>query len=141
MQDEKRNLIVHNYLLNPLVSSRELAKRLSLPKWTVARVNEKYKEIQTTARKVQTKRWSGTVNHKLRLKIVRKIQANPNISDVELAKHLNGDRFRASKHLKQQTVATNWARKLYRQVLTKPHGCISMEGETYVKAEQNIPGV
>ena len=38
IQEEKRNLIVHNYLLKKLASSRELAKRLSLPKLSVARM-------------------------------------------------------------------------------------------------------
>ncbi|XP_052888358.1 uncharacterized protein LOC128296879 [Anopheles moucheti] len=92
MQEEKRKQIVHNYLQNPAVSSRELAKQLSLPKSTVARVIKKYKETQTIVRKVQTKRRSGTVNRELRLRVIWKIKANPNISDFNLAKNLNADR-------------------------------------------------
>ncbi|XP_052889225.1 uncharacterized protein LOC128297590 [Anopheles moucheti] len=92
MQEEKRKLIVDNYLQNPAVSSRELAKQLSLPKSTVSRVIKKYKETQTIVRKVQTKRRSETVDRQLRLRVIRKIKANPNISDYDLAKNLNADR-------------------------------------------------
>lgn len=160
MQEEKRKKIVHSYQQNPSASTRELAKLLDYPKSTVARVIKKFKETLTTARKVQVKRRSGTVDRQLQVKVFRMIKSNPNISDYDLAKKLNADRctvrrirlrggykcYKASKQpnrsLKQQTVARTRARKLYDQVLTKLDGCLLIDDETYVKADfQQIPGL
>lgn len=160
MQEERRKIIVHNHLQNPFASARKLGKLLGYPKSTVARVIKRYKETLTTARKVQTKRRSGTFDRQLRLKVIRKVKDNPNISDYDLAKKLNADRctvrrirlregykcYRASRQpnrtLKQQTTARSRARRLYDRLLTKREGCLLLDDETYVKADfQQIPGV
>lgn len=86
MQEEKRKKIVHSYQQNPSASTRELAKLLDYPKSTVARVIKKFKETLTTARKVQVKRRSGTVDRQLQVKVFRMIKSNPNISDYDLSK-------------------------------------------------------
>lgn len=159
MEAERRDKIVHSFLENPLLSASKLAKQLKMPRNTVWRVIKQYKETLTTARKPHSKRRSGTVDRKLRGKVIKAVKRNPNLSDRDLANKFQAAHstvrrirlregirsFRASKQpnrtLKQNNVARIRARKLYDQVLTKFDGCILMDDETYVKADfGQIPG-
>lgn len=159
MEAERREKIVHSYLENPLWSASRLAKQLKLPRNTVWRVIKRYKETLTTIRKPQANRRSGTVDRKLRGKILKTIKRNPNLSDRDLARKFGAAHstvrrtrlregiksYRASKQpnrtIKQNSVAKIRARKLYDQVLTKFDGCLLMDDETYVKADfGQIPG-
>lgn len=86
MEAERREKIVHSYLENPSWSASRLAKKLKFPRNTVWRVIKRYKETLTTIRKPQANRRSGTVDRKLRSKILKTIKRNPNLSDRDLAR-------------------------------------------------------
>jgi transposase len=84
-QLEARNIIVHNFIENPNMSARKLAKKLNLPQTTVCNVIKKFKADSYVDRKPETGRKPGSHNMQLVSKINRSLKANPGLSDMDRA--------------------------------------------------------
>lgn len=153
MEHENREKILHKFNENPKASGRSIAKKLKMPKSTVADVLKRFKETLTIGRAPHPSRKCGPKNKELAKKVTRSFKANPALSDRDRARRYGTSRsfvrrLRSDKGYKsyrmikkpnrtdkQNSTAKSRARKLYDEVLKKFEGCILMDDETYVKCD------
>lgn len=159
MELENRKKILHKHEQFPDWSACKVAKSLNLPRRTVSTVIKRHNEQLTIERAKHKGRKHGNRDLKLRQKVLRSVAQNPGLSDGDRAKRFGTSRstarririqggyrcYHAIKHPnrtdKQSKTAKTRSRQLYQKVLTKFHGCIIMDDETYVKMDfKQIPG-
>lgn len=156
---DTRDLIITKFLQNPLLSHREISRQLNLPKSTVNRVINRYKESKTTERRSGCGRKPGVVNQLLASKVQRYVLKKPNATEREIAQkfnvsktwvnkvlHLSGLKAykiqKAANRSDQQAIrAKTRARKLYDVYIRGKARCIILDDETYVVADfKQLPG-
>jgi len=80
-QVKTRKLIVDKYLDNQAFSQLQLAKQLNLPKTTTQNVLSNFRKTLTIERKPGSSRKKGTMDNKLKQKILAVFRRNCNLSE------------------------------------------------------------
>lgn len=156
---ENREKIITNYLKNPFVSQRLLARNLELPQSTVNDVIRRYKTTLTVERNRAGGRKPGIVNQNLASKVINYVKKKPNATEREMALKFgvspswirkvlllaNLKAFHVQKYAnrndQQSARAKTRSRKLYDQYLRGKKRCVVMDDETYVVADfRQLPG-
>lgn len=158
-EQRQREEILRTYLDNPELSHRAISRKLGMVQSTVSRVLNRYNERLTIDRKKKSGQNGSPYSVKDHKRVVQAFKRNPNSSVRDVAKKLHLSKTfvqdakkREGLHTykvqkapnrdeRQNTVGKSRARKLYTQMLTKPH-CLVMDDETYVKADfRQLPGL
>lgn len=159
MQRGNREKIVHKYLENPSVSARQLAKSLNLSERTVRYVIKSFETRLTIDRAPGSGSWRRHPSKKLHDDLLKSFEENPGMSNRERAKKFRVDEktirnfrdkaglksYKAIKYPnrtdKQESEVKKRSRLLYDEILTKHHGCLLVDDETYVKLDlKQLPG-
>lgn len=157
-EQERREIILHNYVKFPDISYRALAKKLKMAKTTVTYVLNRYKGSGSITRKKGSggKRFG---RNDLKRRIDGMLKRNPRLSlqdlgvkvktstcNVHRIKRILNYRTRKvqkapNRSYKQNLTARSRARKLYDELLCPHKGCVIMDDETYLKADfKQMPG-
>jgi predicted transcriptional regulator len=158
-EKQRRELILRKHLENPQLSHRNIGKQLGIVQSTVSRVIKRYYETLSIERKEKCGQNGWSISDQDHKRVVKVFKRNPNASVRDVAKKLNLSKSFAqrakereglhtykvqkapNRDERQNTVGKSRARKLYTQMLTKPH-CLIMDDETYVKADfRQLPGL
>lgn len=156
---ENREKIITKFIENPLLSHREIARQLKLPKTTVNNVIKRYKETKTIERRPGGGRKSGVVNQSLATKIERYVRKNPGATERKIAQKFKVSKSWVHKVLRlsglkaykvqktancndqQAARAKTRARKLYDEYIRGKKRCVAMDDGTYVIADfKQLPG-
>ncbi|XP_055615271.1 uncharacterized protein LOC129761456 isoform X3 [Toxorhynchites rutilus septentrionalis] len=155
-EKERRELILRTHFENPELSHRDIGKMLGIVQSTVSRVLKRYFKNLTIDRKVKNGKNGCSVSEKDHKRVVKPFRRDPTSSVRDVANKLNlsssfVQRTKQREGLRtykvpnrderQNMVGKTRARKLYTEMLTKPH-CLVMDNETYVKADfRQLPGL
>ena len=158
-EQERHKIVLRTYLENPDLSHRAIGRKLEIVQSTVSRVLNRYNERLTVDREKKSGQNGSPCSEKDHKRVVQAFKRNPNSSVRDVAKKLQLSKtfvqdakkreglhtYKVQKapnrNERQNTVGKSRARKLYTQMLTKPH-CLIMDDETYVKADfRQLPGL
>ena len=158
-EENRRKLVVDEYMKDPTQSYAKIGKVLGLQRNTVRRIILRFKDINSTTRKPGSGKKSGPVDKKLSKNIVALLKRNPNVSERAVATKLqtsktNVHNVKQRAGIKSYLVqnapgreeknvenARKRARKLYDDFLLKTKGCLVMDDESYIKADfRQLPG-